>query len=170
MQLETLFLQVSSILNDRPLSARVFSEDDFQSISPNDLLLGRTPYNRERMFHDFDGEEVEIQSTKPLTQAVIEKTEQWWSRWLKDVFPLLATRRRWQNTESNLDIGDIVLVKSEKKFSKAKFRLARVIRIHPDTHGHVRTVTVGMRNLRKAAREKASVCKARLSEQILPVQ
>ena len=42
--------------------------------------------------------------------------------------------------------------------------------MHQDPHGLVRTVTVGMRNMRKAAREPSNINKAGLSEITLPVQ
>ena len=54
-------------------------------------------------------------------------------------------RGRWATQHRNLAIGDIVLLKYEAKFSKDRYRLAKVVRIHPDAAGVVRTVTVGMR-------------------------
>ena len=33
----------------------------------------------------------------------------------------------------------------DKKIGKAEFKLGRVLRVHPDSHGTTRTVTVGMR-------------------------
>ena len=42
-------------------------------------------------------------------------------------------------------INDIVLVLYEKKVSKGTYKLGRITDVHPDAHGRVRTVTVGMR-------------------------
>ena len=42
-QLEALLHRVAAILNERPLSARSFSEAEFQAITPKDLLLGAAP-------------------------------------------------------------------------------------------------------------------------------
>ena len=54
--------------------------------------------------------------------------------------------------------------------TKAKYRLARVMDVHPDVPGVVRSVTVGTRNLKKAAKERPQVCKSGLVQQVVPVQ
>ena len=40
-ELETLFASVANLTNQRPLGVRLFNEDEYRSITPNDLLLGR---------------------------------------------------------------------------------------------------------------------------------
>ena len=42
--------------------------------------------------------------------------------------------------------GDIVLLKYDAKFSRDRYRLAKVMEVHPDSAGVVRTVTVGLRS------------------------
>ena len=66
--------------------------------------------------------------------------------------------------------GAIVLVKYENKFSKDRFRLARVFDVRKDSDGIVRTAWVGLRSLRRAVREPLDVCRAGLSFTELPVQ
>jgi hypothetical protein len=60
--------------------------------------------------------------------------------------------KRWKTEHRSLCVGDIVLVLYEKKVGKGTYRLGRVTSVHPDSHGVVRTVTVGMRKTDK--REK----------------
>ena len=169
-QMETLLIQIASILNDRPLSARSFGEEDFHAITPNDLLLGRKPGRRNRTFVNFDTPDVPIHSLKTKIQDVLEKVECWWEKWNNDVFPLLATRKKWQDTKQHVQKGDIVMVKSEHKYAKDRYKLGRVMETHPDTHDVVRTVSVGARNNHKGAREKTLQCKAGLSISLVPVQ
>ena len=66
--------------------------------------------------------------------------------------------------------GDIVLIMFRVKFSKDKFRLGRILRLLPDTHGHVRSVMVGVRDRQKAAREAPDKCEAGLRVFPAPVQ
>ena len=40
-ELDTLFSSVSNIVNQRPVSVKIFTEEDFVAITPNDLLFGR---------------------------------------------------------------------------------------------------------------------------------
>ena len=85
----------------------------------------------------------------PLTQRM-EKvagfTERWWKKWSQDAFPLLAPRSRWKSEERNLRVGDIVMLKTEKKWGPGEYRLARVVEASPDRRGHVRTVKIAMRD------------------------
>ena len=39
---------------------------------------------------------------------------------------------------------DVVMVLYEKKVGKGTYRMGRVLAIHPDKHGAVRTMTLGM--------------------------
>ena len=67
-------------------------------------------------------------------------------------------------------VGDLVLLQYVKKYGKDLYRLARVLRVKPDEHGRARTVVVGVRDLRKAAREKPEKCSAGLREMEVGVQ
>ena len=42
-------------------------------------------------------------------------------------------------------VNNVVLVLYEKKIGKGDYKLGHIIATHPDTHGVVRTVTVGLR-------------------------
>ena len=75
---------------------------------------------------------------------VEERVALWWSRFFKDVFPLLVPRPKWAQSRRNVEIGDIVLVLFQVKYSKDKYRLGRIMSIKPDHHQHVRTVEVGV--------------------------
>ena len=46
-----------------------------------------------------------------------------------------------------------MLVNYDKKLKKSEYKLARILEVHPDAHGVVRTVTVGVR--RSDLREKS---------------
>ena len=141
-QVEALFLRVSHILNSRPVGARVLTEDDFHAISPNDLLLGRATRKRE----DWEAE-IPTRAVDPAKTLAAEEElcERWWAEWIRVAFPLLVPRGKWTVQHRNLEVGDIVLLRYEAKFSKDRYRLAKVQRVHPDASGVVRTVTVGMR-------------------------
>ena len=60
----------------------------------------------------------------------------------------------------NLELGDIVMLKYESKFGQARYRLGRVVLLHPDVDGVVRTVSLRLRDRRKARGEGPEVCRA----------
>ena len=120
-QLQVLLHRISYILNERPLAARSFSKDDFCAISPNDLLLGAAPARSAMEIMDMvtTGDTVERLAARVV--EVEERIEAWWARFFKDVFPLLVPRPKWTQERRNIQLGDIVLVLFQDKFSKAKF-------------------------------------------------
>ena len=65
------------------------------------------------------------------------------------VFPNLVPYKRWKIERRNPKPNDIVLVLYDKKVGKGEYRLGRILRTYPDTHGVVRTVVVGMRGRNK---------------------
>ena len=70
----------------------------------------------------------------------------------------------------NLQEGDIVLLKYDAKLGPIKFRLARVLALHPDQHGVVSTVTIGLRDRRGKNKEKWNRCGGNLAELAVGVQ
>ena len=83
---------------------------------------------------------------------------------------LLVPRTKWQLEQPALEPGAIVLVQYAQKYGKDRYRLGRVVDVRRDQDNLVRTAWVGLRNLRRAIREEADVCRAGLAFVELPVQ
>ena len=138
-ELDTLFSSVANTVNQRPIAVRNFAEEDFHVITPNDLLLGRTR-------NVVPGAQFSQEDSITKRQEVLRELEEtWWNQWIVQALPHLVPFKRWKVEHRSLQVGDIVLVLYDKKIGKADYRLGRVIKTHPDSHGTVRTVTVGMR-------------------------
>ena len=82
--------------------------------------------------------------------------------------PHLVPYRRWKSEHRSLRVNDIVLVLYEKKVSKGTYKLGRITDVHPDAHGRVRTVTVGMRG--KDASSNATYVPKALEKHRLGIQ
>ena len=54
---------------------------------------------------------------------------------------------RWKTEHRAVQLNDIVHVLYEKKLGKGIYRLGRILDVHPDSHGKVCTLTVGLRCL-----------------------
>ena len=83
-------------------------------------------------------------------EAIQELEQAWWDQWVVQALPHLVPFRRWKSEHRNIQTGDIVLVLYEKKVSKGTYKLGRLLESHPDAHGHVRTITVGIQGKDKA--------------------
>ena len=169
-QLGAFLHKAAALLNERPLSARVFSESEFMALTPKDLLLGRAPSLSVQETLRLGDQEIGEKALAQRVTAVELKLELWWKTFYGDVFPLLIPRASMKVTHPNLQVADIVLVKYCVKFGKDRFRLARVLELREDAHGVVRTVIIGLRNRRQAVREPPGSCKAGLTEMEAPVQ
>ena len=98
------------------------------------------------------------------------RVELWWKVYAQDVFPLLVPLRKWQKTEEVLDMGAIVLIRYEAKYARDRYRLARVLKLVKSRDGLVRSALVGMRDLRRGAREPRTELRSGLCILTLPVQ
>ena len=145
-ELDTLFSSVANIVNQRPIAVRSFTEEDCHAITPNDLLLQRTKNTIPGVMYGTD-------DSLTRRQEVLQELEQaWWDMWIVQALPHLVPFKKWKLEHRAMQVGDVVLVLYEKKVGKGIYRLGRVLATHPDEHGVVRTVTVGMRKVDK--REK----------------
>ena len=137
---------MANIVNQRPIAIRSFTDEDCHAITPNDLLLQRTKNTIPGVVYGSD-------DSLTKRQEVLRELEQtWWDMWIVQALPHLVPYKKWKQEHRAMQVGDVVLVLYEKKVGKGIYRLGRVLDTHPDEHGVVRTVTVGMRKIDK--REK----------------
>ena len=158
-EMDTLFSCVANVVNNRPIGIKSFADDDPMALTPNDLLLQRA---RNEIL------ETEFDTSDNLTKrqdTMKEIEEAWWRQWFHQVLPHLVPYRRWKIEHRHLREGDIVLVNYDRKIKKGFYKLGRILKVHPDSHGIVRTVTVGIR--RSDAREPSLPYKSRPLEEIV---
>jgi hypothetical protein len=61
--------------------------------------------------------EVEFETGKQLTRPFenVQRTQQeFWKRWIEEVFPEMLKQNKWTRDKKDLKVGDIVLRKDEK--------------------------------------------------------
>ena len=57
----------------------------------------------------------------------------------------MVPRPCWKQTSRNLRVGDVGHLKFPNKMGKPEWKICRVLQVHPDEKGVVRTVTVELR-------------------------
>ena len=154
-ELITLLAKISNSINSRPLGVKNVSADSLQEdflvpITPNHLLIGRSDGAVPPLDYD------DSSSCTARLAYVTELYNTWWEAWIQQVLPTLMPIRKWKRRCKNLCIGDVVMLYYEGNL-KDDYRLARVMQVHPDKSGLVRTVTIGYR--RRNKNEKAEVYK-----------
>ena len=138
---------VASILNSRPLLVRTTPNGDFIAIAPRDVLLGRAGKSQRRLEQELEqlnGFE-DDQSLERVDSDQAKIVDVWREKWIAQVFPDLVHRQKWKQSHHNLQVGDIGLIKYEKKMGPDAWRLAKIVKADPSDDGRVRTIRVEFR-------------------------
>ena len=137
--LHTVIAEAEFIVNSRPLTHVSADGADLEAITPNHLLLGRPACCLPPGL--FDATEPPCKKSWRRVQCI---SDQFWKRWLKEYVPCLTQRRKWQQEQRNLQIGDLVLLVGDN-VPRGLWPLARVARIFPGADGRVRSVELRCR-------------------------
>jgi hypothetical protein len=103
-----------------------------------DLMLGRAKPGQV---------EVKLESGKKLTQRfenVQRAQQEFWKRWIEEVFPQKLVQSKWKREKRDLQVGDIVLRKDETAAGQT-YKYAKVVRVHTSTDGKVRAADIEYR-------------------------
>jgi hypothetical protein len=72
----------------------------------------------------------------------VQRTQQeFWKRWIEEVFPEMLKQNKWTGDKKDLKVGDIVLRKDETAAGQT-YKYARVTKVHVSTDGRVRAADI----------------------------
>jgi Pao retrotransposon peptidase/Family of unknown function (DUF5641)/Protein of unknown function (DUF1759)/Integrase zinc binding domain len=132
----TVFAEVESIVNNRPLTYVSDDHTDPMSITPNHFLIGST--NLTSSPGVFNTDDDNWRRRWRIAQFL---TDQFWKRWLKEYVPTLVNRSKWRKPERNLAVGDLAVI-DDPALPRNVWPLGVVQKVLPGTDGVVRTVDV----------------------------
>ena len=135
-QLYTVFTEVESIINSRPLTHLSDDVRDLEPLTPNHVLLGM----HRNWSAISDTSELDIFSRRKWKQVQALRA-MFWTRWIKEYLPTLAQRSRWTGDGPTFDVGELVLVKNDE-VKRNKWPLGRIEKIMPGKDGVTRVVEV----------------------------
>ena len=136
----TLMCEVESIVNSRPLTFPSDDPNDLEALTPNHILTMK-PVLLPPPGH-FQSSDVYIRKRWRRIQYLANL---FWSRWKREYLLTLQQRPKWNSSEHNLNIGDIVLLK-EDNAPRFQWHMGRVLSTVSDNKGHVRSVKVKTQN------------------------
>ena len=133
-ELMTTFTGVEALMNSRPLTYQSANPKDVTPLTPNHFLHGQAgglsaPAS------------VDEKSFNPRKRwrRIQELISHFWKRWMKEWLPLLNRRQKWNETRTDLKVGDVVLAISPES-PRAQWPFARVLEVFSGQDGHVRVV------------------------------
>ncbi|XP_044165760.1 uncharacterized protein LOC122949774 [Acropora millepora] len=134
--LRTVFAEVTSILNSRPICSSSDDPKDMEPLTPNHLLL-----QRRNLFVPpgiFAKEDVYSRKQWRHAQFIANC---FWSRWVREYVPMLQHRHKWLLNRRNLAVNDLVLV-VDNTLPRCRWLLGRVTKVFPGEDARVRTAEV----------------------------
>ena len=136
--LQTLFCEIESIVNGRPLTKLSYDANDLTPLTPNHILLlkgGSTiPPGK------FDSNDV----FRRRWSHAQHLADAFWRRWTKLYVPELQKRVKWTDVSRNVSVGDLVMI-SDENTPRNVWPLALVKEITVRRDGLVRSVRLRTR-------------------------
>lgn len=149
----TLLTEVENIVNSRPLSHVSVEPGSEETLTPNHFLLGTssslpTPGR-------FDDSDLQLRKQWRTSQRL---ADMFWKRWVKEILPDLVPRRKWNQEQHPLKVGDLVLI-VDPAAPRNYWPKAVVEQVFPGADGRVRVVEVRTRTgtLRRSVARVARV-------------
>lgn len=139
-EMSTLLSQVESTLNSRPISPLSADPSDLQPLTPAHFLIGRPS----AALPDPDLAEVP-ESRLSIFQKVQKMHQHLWKRWNKEYVSELQQRSKWRINISQLAADALVLIK-EDNTPPLRWKLGRVVELHPGNDGVNRVASVRTSN------------------------
>lgn len=135
-ELNTTLVQIEAILNSRPLTPLSSDPADCTPLTPGHFLIGRP-------LTSLPQQDLQDYSTSSLKrfQRVEQLRQHFWSRWSKEYVSELQQRTKWRSCKDTLKLGTLVVIK-EENLPPLKWRLGRVVAIHPGSDGIVRVADI----------------------------
>ena len=140
----TVMCEIESIMNNRPLTEITSDPSDSDALTPNHLLLLNAGITLPPGL--FKKSDCYLSRRWRQVQYL---ADMFWSKWRREYLVLLNQRQKWTNTERSLRPGDLVLV-SDVALPRNQWPLGRVLRVHPDASGRVRSASVNISKFKNA--------------------
>lgn len=138
-RLMTLFCEVESVINSRPITPVSDDPKDLEALTPGHLLRGGSDLGISA-----PGEDLSV-SYRRRWRHVQVMTEKFWQRFVREYIPMLRQRHKYVRPRRNFKEGDMVLV-TTGNLPRCKWPLGRVIEVMPGADGLVRQAKVKTMN------------------------
>ena len=132
----TFMAEVCAIVNSRPITTVSTDPDDPSVLSPA-VLLTQKSTNIETSFSYLDSKDM----YKAQWKFVQVLAERFWSKWRRQYLTTLQTRPKWNVTNPNISVGNVVLMK-DNECGRMHWPLGKVIETYPSDDGLVRKAKI----------------------------
>ncbi|XP_063387436.1 uncharacterized protein LOC134673395 isoform X2 [Cydia fagiglandana] len=132
----TILTQIEAMLNSRPLSPVSSDPNDLSVLTPGHFLT-LEPLTILPESNMVDAKLGTLQRWKLLQKI----HQDFWRKWHLEYLHTLQQRHKWFDGQKNIVVGTLVLIVNEQ-CSPMKWKIGRVVQLHPGSDGICRVVTV----------------------------
>lgn len=119
-------------MNSRPLYYASNDPNDCRSLTPNDFL--NRPTNADVTVGDLS-----TSLPKDHYRYAQRALNLFWDMWKIPYLQLLVTRKKWQHSQRNFAVGDVV-IEYNPHLQRGLWRTGKVVAVFPGENGFVRAV------------------------------
>lgn len=135
-EFNTLIARIEAVLNSRPLTALSSDHRDLLALTPGHFLIGRPLVALPNK--QYDPDDPPILRRWHLAELL---AQQFWRRWHIEYLHTLLPRGKWWEKEESLKEGQLVVL-HDPSTPPLRWKLGRVIELHPGRDGQTRVVDV----------------------------
>lgn len=131
----TVLAQIEAVLNSRPITSASSDSNDMEVLTPGHFLIGKplTAFP-EPNYNDIKSPRLRWHRMQQLVQG-------FWYRWRTEYLYSLQVRHKWSQSEPNLNVGDLVLIREDYE-PPLMWKRGRLAILHEGKDGLVRVATV----------------------------
>lgn len=151
-ELLTLFVQIESTLNSRPLSPISSDPNDFSVLTPGHFLT------LEPLTSVPDEDLTRFNPNRLQRWQLLQSFHQhFWSRWKSEYLNTLTQRAKWTKHSKPLSIGSMVIIKDDIR-APLHWPVGRVVELIPGVDGVTRVAIVKTKNNTRIQRPLVKLC------------
>ena len=136
-ELLTIITGAEALINSRPLSYQSASSKDLIPLTPNHFLFGQLGG---QFAPEAQVNKVPLNTRWRRVQNIIGNI---WSRWMKELIPIIGKRNKWTTKHKNLEENQVVIV-LWPDLPRSKWPLGRIVEAVSSKDGNIRTVKVAV--------------------------
>lgn len=138
--LNTVIIEIEAIVNSRPLWSVPTRPDEYEALTPGHFLISKAI----NTLPEADVNNIPLNRLNHY-QYLQRLRGEFWRLWSHEYIQTLQIRKKWHNTQTNVQPGQIVLV-SEDNEAPTNWSLGRILKTYPGTDGLVRVADVRCRS------------------------
>ena len=156
-----MIVEIEAIVNRRPLTALSADSRDVEAITPAHILYPATYAHSSARIVPYNVS-TDADRLRTMWKRTQSRVNAFWKTWAKDYILSLHDRKKWQKTERDLAIDDLVILADEST-SRDEWRLGRIVAVD-GTDTHVRKASIRRADGKIVERDRTRIVRLEIDE------